>query len=322
MTTSTNTKEERVSALGASTRRVTARIGVRRGNVPGADRPGLTPYLLILPGMVFYAAFVLVPIAETIRLSFVRWDGLLPEVFVGLANYTAVLRDRNMLTSLVVMVAFVGFACVAPVLVALLLVGVIVRTRIRGLSVLRLVYFLPYTIALAVVAIAWRWLYATDGSINLIVGALFGEDAKVAFLGDFTLALPALGLVSFWVMFGFVVVMLLSGAQHIPRELYEAARVDGAGPIAEFFAVTLPGVRHELRVSLVMTFILAMRMFDLPLMATQGGPGYSTTTPSLMMYRDVFLNLQIGRGAAIAVLLTILICAGVLIIYRLLRPKD
>jgi raffinose/stachyose/melibiose transport system permease protein len=233
-----------------------------------------------------------------------------------------VLKDNTTWQAATVSLVFVVFSCLLPVLVALLLAGIIARMKVRGLSILRFVFFLPYTIALAVVAIAWRWLYATDGTVNLIVGALFGEEAVSAYLGDADLALPALGLVAFWTMFGFVVVMLLSGTQHIPHELYDAARADGAGPVREFFAVTLPGVRQELRVSFVLTFIMALRTFDLPLMATQGGPGYHTTTPSLIMYRDVFLNMQIGRGATIAVLLTVVIGAGVIFINRVFSSKD
>ncbi len=311
-----------MSATRTLRRPRTELVGPPAAKARGADRPGGTPYLLILPGFVFYAAFVLVPIVETFRLSFVKWDGLLPETWVGLANYGKVLQDPTWWSSTTVALTFVLFSCLLPCGVALLLAGIIARTKIRGLSLLRFVYFVPYTIALAVVAIAWRWLYATDGSINLVVRALFGEDTVKAYLGDNGTALSALGIAAFWTMFGFVVVMLLSGTQHIPRELFEAARMDGAGPVREFFAVTLPGIRQELRVSLVLTFIMALRTFDLPLMATQGGPGYATTTPSLMMYRDVFLNLQIGRGAAIAVLVTIGIAVGVAVINRALRSED
>ncbi|MEV0819851.1 carbohydrate ABC transporter permease [Nonomuraea rubra] len=103
--------------------------------------------------------------------------------------------------------------------------------------------------------------------------------------------------------------------------MYEAARIDGAVPVREFCTVTLPGIRHELRVSLVMTLTPALRVFDLPLLATQGGPG-ATTTPSLMMYRDVFVNGQVGPGAAIAMLLTIVIFIGVGLVNRLVRPEQ
>jgi ABC-type sugar transport system permease subunit len=285
------------------------------------DDARAVPYFLILPGFAFYALFVIVPIIDTVRLSFFSWDGLSEQVFVGLDNFKQVLTDPNTWSALKVSVVFVVFSCVLPVVIALCLVGIIARTRIRGLAFFRFVFFLPYTIALAVVAIAWRWIFALDGSVNEIIKFFLGSRFVRPFLGDTHLALPALGIVGLWATFGFVLVMLLSGAQHIPKELYEAARIDGAGPVREFFAVTLPGVRHELRVALVMTLIMALRVFDLPLMATQGGPGYATTTPSLMMYRDVFVNGQIGPGAAIAVLLTIVIFVGVGVANRVIRSE-
>ncbi|MGA2501281.1 MAG: sugar ABC transporter permease [Tepidisphaeraceae bacterium] len=278
--------------------------------------PGMLPYLLILPGLVFYTLFVIIPIIGTLSLSLFQWDGLSTPVWVGLDNFAEVLADPQTLGAFQVSIAFIFFGCVLPVGIALLLVAAITRTHIRGLSFFRFVYFLPYTLALAVVAIAWRWLYALDGSTNEIIRVFFGSGATRPFLGDFFWALPALGVVAMWATFGFVLVMLLSGAQHVPRDLYDAARVDGAGPVREFLAVTLPGVRYELRVAVIMTLIMALRVFDLPLMATQGGPGYATTTPSLMMYRDVFIDGQIGPVAAIAVLLTVVIFVGVGLVNR------
>lgn len=272
------------------------------------------PYALIIPGLTFYAAFVLWPIVRTVQLSFQQWDGLLPPTWVGLSNFSALSTDPAIWSAFKVSGVMVLFSCLLPVAVALGLVGLIARTRVRGLSLLRFVYFMPYTVALAAIAIAWRWLYATNGSINQIVGGIFGKSAKTAYLGSFTFALPAVGFITFWGTFGFVVVMLLSGTQHIGRELYEACRVDGAGPIREFFVVTLPGVKQELQVALVMTFILAMRTFDVPLITTDGGPGNATTTPSLLMYQDVFVNSEIGPGAAIAVLITVFTLVGVFLI--------
>jgi len=292
-----------------------ARPVSRRGR-SGSGESRMMPYLLILPGLVFYALFVIVPIIGTLSLSLFQWDGLTTPLWVGLNNFADVLADPKTLAAFQVALVFTLFTCFLPVVIALILVGAITRTRVRGLSFFRLVYFLPYTLALAVVAIAWRWLYALDGSINEIIRVIFGAAATRPFLGDFDWALPALGVVGVWVTFGFVLVLLLSGAQHIPQDLYDQARVDGAGPIREFFAVTLPGLRYELRVALTMTLIFSLRMFDLPLMTTQGGPGYATTTPSLMMYQDVFVNGQVGPGAAIAVLLTIVIFVGVAAVDR------
>lgn len=283
---------------------------VRRGGSRSGE-PRMLPYLLILPGMAFYSLFVILPIIGTLSLSLFQWDGLTTPIWVGLDNFAEVITDPETLAAFLVSITFILFSCLLPVAISLILVAAMTRARVRGLSFFRLAFFLPYTLALAVVAIAWRWLYALDGSINDVIRMLLGTSAARPFLGDFFWALPALGVVSVWVTFGFVVVLLLAGAQHIPKDLYDQARVDGAGPVSEFFAVTLPGLRYELAVSLTMTLIFSLRMFDLPLMTTQGGPGYATTTPSLMMYRDVFTNGQVGFGAAIAVLLTIVIFIGV-----------
>ncbi len=280
------------------------------------------PYWLIVPGLVFYLAFVIVPIIATVRQSFYQWDGLGPQVGVGWANFTSVLTSSQTWSAFKVSGVMVIFTCLLPVGGGLLLVGFVARTKVRGLSLLRFVFFLPYTVALAAVAIAWRWIYASNGALNGIVGATIGKSAEVAYLGSFSLALPAVGIIAFWATFGFVTVLLFSGAQHIPREQFEAARIDGAGPIREFLAVTLPGLRHEVRVVLVMTFIMAMRTFDIPFVTTQGGPGYATTTPILTMYQDVFQNGEIGQGAAIAVIVSLVIVVGVVIITRLVRTED
>ena len=294
------------------------RSALRRPDAATGE-PVALPYLLILPGLVFYALFVIVPIAGTFSLAFFRWDGLTTPEWVALDNFARVLGDQRTQAAFRVSIVFILFNCLLPVAIGLVLVAAMTRTRIRGLSFFRLVYFLPYTLALAVVAIAWRWLFAVDGSVNETIRLLLGPDAVRPFLGDFALALPALGIVGVWVNFGFVLVLLLAGAQHIPKDLYDQARVDGAGPVGEFLAVTLPGLRYELAVALTMTLIFSLRMFDLPLMTTQGGPGYATTTPSLMMYRDVFGDGRVGLGSAIAVVLTILIVAGVAVVNRFIR---
>lgn len=277
------------------------------------------PYALILPGLAFYAAFVIVPIVATLSLSLFRWDGLMTPVFVGLDNFRKVLGDPNVRGTFGVIFAFVLLQGILPILMGLVLTVAMTRARVRGMSWFRLVYFIPYTLALAVVAIAWRWLLAMDGSVNQVVGVVLGEGARTAWLGDFFWAMPALGVMGAWVNFGFVLVLLLAGAQRIPRDLYDQARVDGAGIWREFLAVTLPGLRYELSVGMTMTVIFALRMFDLPLMTTHGGPGYATTTPSLFMYWSVFLNGEVGIGSAIAVLLTIVVLISVLIVGRLFR---
>src|SRR5262249_49555083 len=136
-------------------------------------------------------------------------------------------------------------------------------------------------------------------------------------LGDFTWALPALGLVGTWITFGLCMVLFLAGMQKIPRELYDAAKVDGAGALREFRAVTLPGLRNELVVALTLTTITALRSFDLIYNTTLGGPGGQTRVPSVLIYLNAFQYNQVGVAAAVAVLLTAIIFAIAFVITRL-----
>jgi raffinose/stachyose/melibiose transport system permease protein len=146
-----------------------------------------------------------------------------------------------------------------------------------------------------------------SGPVNQFFGLIQLDSVKRAWLGDFTWALPAVGLIGTWVMFGLCLVLFLSGVQKIDRSLYEAARIDGAGAVREFFAVTLPGLRNELAVALTLTTIAALRNFDLIYITTQGGPGNSTSVPSFEVYHRAFESGQIGSAAAIGITLTLII---------------
>ena len=129
-------------------------------------------------------------------------------------------------------------------------------------------------------------------------------------------------MIGTWVTFGFCMILFVSGAQSIPQELYEAARMDGAGPVAEFFAVTLPGLRPQLAVALTLTITAALRTFDLVYVATQGGPGSSTTTPALLLYRKAFQNPDVGAAAAIAVVLAIACLLVAILIQRVTERES
>jgi raffinose/stachyose/melibiose transport system permease protein len=151
------------------------------------------------------------------------------------------------------------------------------------------------------------WIYAPSGPLHSALDAVGLGALSRGWLGDFRWALPALGLVGSWVMFGLCIVLFLAGIQKIPLSLYEAARVDGAGRVREFFAVTLPGLRGELAVTLTLTTIMALRTFDLIYISTNGGPGTTTTVPSVLVYQNAFANGRVGLAAAVAVVLTLII---------------
>jgi raffinose/stachyose/melibiose transport system permease protein len=191
--------------------------------------------------------------------------------------------------------------------VALVLVGIMGGMRVRGLTLFRTILFVPYVIAPVVTGVAWRWLLAPDGPVNSVLSAVGLHRWARPWLGDFTWALPSVGLIGTWMLYGLVMVLLLAAVQRIPLDLYEAARLDGAGPVREFFAVTLPGVKDEVVIVLVLAVTAALRNFDLIYVTTQGGPGNQTEVPSWMVYRLAFVVGDLGRASALGVLLTILI---------------
>jgi raffinose/stachyose/melibiose transport system permease protein len=174
-------------------------------------------------------------------------------------------------------------------------------------------------IALVVVAVMWKMIYDPDnGALNRFLG-VFGIEGK-SWLGDFSLALPSVGFVGTWVYFGLAMVLLTAGVQKIPASLYDAARVDGAGAVREFFAVTLPALRGEIAVTLTLTTVYALRNFDLVYITTKGGPGNATSVPAYQVYDRAFQTGQVGSAAAVGITLALIIFAITFVINRVAEP--
>lgn len=273
----------------------------------GRGRRRLTPYLFILPAFAVYAAFLLYPLARSIQLSLYNWDGLTLATFVGFGNYADILGDERLRAAFGHAFVFIFFFAVLPLGLGLVMAAVLTRSRVHGLGAFRTIVFLPQVIAMVVVAVAWRQIYAPDGALNAVLRALgLGELAR-AWLGDYTFTLPAVGLIGTWVSTGLVTVLLMAGMARVPVEQFEAARIDGAGAVREFFAIIVPSVRGEITVALTLTIVAALKTFDLIYVTTSGGPGNSTTVPSYEVYRRAFELGQVGSAAAVGVTLTALI---------------
>ena len=175
--------------------------------------------------------------------------------------------------------------------------------------------------ALVAAGVAWTWLYSPDGLVNQILRVLGLSGTTRAWLGDFTFALPAVGVIGVWVMLGFCTVLLLSGIGKIDPALYEAASLDGAGRLRQFRAVTLPGLRQEVVVCTTFTVVAALASFDVIQVSTQGGPGYQTIVPGVEIYRLTFLDQRIGQASALAIFLTVLVLLVIWPIQRLGRTE-
>ncbi len=276
------------------------------GSLRSPGEPGKVAYLYLLPAGVVFAVFVLLPLVHAAWLSLFDWDGLTPGIWTGLSNYTDALSDGGLRSAFLHALILIVFYALVPLLIGLVIAGLLARVQVRGLPFFRTVLFLPQVIAMVVVAVMWRMIYDPGaGALNTLLGlvGIGNQD----WLGSFSLALPSVGAIGTWVMYGLAMVLLLAGVQKIPPSLYDAARVDGAGLVREFFAVTLPALRGEIAVALTLTTIQALRNFDIVYVTTGGGPGTSTTVPSYEVYNRAFNGGQVGSAAAVGIILTAII---------------
>jgi raffinose/stachyose/melibiose transport system permease protein len=297
------------------------RLGLRRrSRLSGYSWSSL---FYLAPALAFFVVFVIYPICVSLQISFYQYDGLTPATPVGFANYINVFTDpdlRNALLHSLVLLVFYSFI---PICIGLLLAAAMSRIRIYGLTFFRALLFLPQILASVVVAVSWRGMLAIDGPINALLHAIGLGTWATSWLGNFDTALPSIGVIGAWVEYGLCMVLFLAGIVTIDRSLYEAARLDGAGPVREFFAITLPALRPQISIALILTITFALRNFDLIWNTTRGGPGTSTTVPSLYVYQDAFQNRELGQASSLAIVLTLVILAIVGLVQWLLRePKE
>jgi raffinose/stachyose/melibiose transport system permease protein len=287
----------------------------RRSGRAAPGDPRNVAWLYVLPGLAFYGLFTLAPLIHTVYYSLFSWDGLTAKTYVGLANYSDAIADHTLRSSFAHAAVLIAFYAAIPVVLGLLLTAALTRHTVRGFRFFRTVLFLPQLIAGVVIAQAWTWIYDDSGPVNWTLRKVGLGSLARPWLGDFSWALPAIGTIGTWVTYGLCMVLFVSGVQKIPSSLYDAARVDGAGAFREFFSVTLPGLRGEILVAVVLTTINALRSFDIVYNTTAGGPGGSTLVPSLYMYQNAFLYNKVGYAAAVATILavTIFILAGIVL---------
>ncbi|WP_329236889.1 sugar ABC transporter permease [Streptomyces canus] len=296
---------------------------IRAGRHAGARRRRrrrATALLYVLPALLPYTLFAVLPALHTAYLSLFDWDGVTLPSFTGFANYRKVFSDPQLRAAAWHAGALVLFFSVLPIFIGLVSAAIAARrSGRRGTAAVRTLLFLPQVVPLVAVAIIWRWVYAEDGTLNQLLRAVGLNRFADSWLGSFTWSLPAVGLIGTWVVAGLCMVLFLSGTQRIDQELYEAARMDGAGPVREFWSITVPLLRPEIAVALSITVIAALSSFDLIYITTGGGPGNSTVVPGILIYRLAFGGGQVGLASALAVVLTAVISIAVLVINRLAR---
>ncbi|WP_255946403.1 carbohydrate ABC transporter permease [Streptomyces odontomachi] len=295
------------------------RVAGRYRRAPGSPRA--IGYLYVVPALALYAVFLLFPFGQTVWLSLLHWDGLNVATWAGAGNYRALLTDPTLRAPFGHALVLLLFYAALPVAIGLLLASALTRFRVRGMTFFRTVLFLPQVLAMVVVGVAWRAILTPDGLLNDTLRLVGLDGLARPWLGDSTFALPAVGVVGTWVETGLCLVLFLAGAQRIPRELYEAARLDGAGALNEFRAVTLPGLRPQIAVALTLTIVAGLRNFDLIYITTSGGPGNATSVPAYEVYHRAFETGDVGSAAALGVGLTALIFVLSVAVARLVEGR-
>ena len=257
-------------------------------------------YAFLAPVLVGFVVFVLGPALAAVGLSFFDYDILTPPRFVGLANYIQLLRDprlpRIYLNTVVYVLWYVG----ATTVLALALAVAADRPMLAVWRYLiRTAYFFPVLTSLASVSIVWQYLYNTDfGIINYYLGRL--GIPRIPWLTSSQWAISSIVLLGVWKNLGFNFILFVAGLQNIPRQLYEAARIDGAGRWASFRYVTLPSLTPVLFFSMVWGLINAFQVFDSPYILTSGGPGDASRTVVMYIYETGFRFFQMGYASTIA----------------------
>jgi raffinose/stachyose/melibiose transport system permease protein len=289
----------------------------------GIRRQTLIAWLFIAPALLFYATFVLWPLALSFWYSLFRWDGIGPMTWKGIDNYVRVLTDPRLSGTIVNAFQLIIYFSFLPVALALVVASVSRRIATGRLGTWsRTVLFLPQVIPLVAAGIVWKWVLAQSGVVNQLLTAVGLGSITTAWLGDFNTALPAVGLIGAWVLLGLCMILLLTGMTKIDQALYESARIDGASAVQEFFSITLPNLRNEIAVCLTITIIAALRTFDIVYVSTGGGPGFATMVPGLQIYILAFNGRAVGQASALAISLVVLVLLFVLPLQRLSKGSD
>jgi multiple sugar transport system permease protein len=264
-------------------------------------REVIEAYLYLLPTFVGLILFSLGAIIASVGISFTDWDVLRPPHWIGLSNYAGLFSTPLVWQIFGTTLYYTGV--IVPVGTALALgLALALNRGLRGIVLLRSLYFLPVISSTVAVSLVWGWLYNQQfGLINYLLSVV--GITGPAWLADTRTAMPAVLIMSIWKGLGYNMVIFLAGLQGIPQELYEAAKIDGAGAWARFRYVTFPLVSPTTFFVVVLSTIAAFQVFDQTFVMTAGGPAYSTTTLALYIYQNAFQWFHMGYAAALSYVL-------------------
>ena len=277
----------------------------------------------LVPPAVIYIWLVLLPMAQAVFYSLYRWNGLGPlQHFVGLGNYELILRDRVFISALGHNLIIVALSICIQLPLALAL-ALLLRGGVPGRAAFRMIFFLPYVLSEVVTGVIWSFIYnPQNGLMNAVLGAVIPGFNPIGWLGDPGIVLYALFVVITWKYFGLHFILYTAGLQDIPSELEEAAEIDGASTWQKLRYVTIPLLGRTIRLSVFLSVLGSLQIFDLIWVMTTGGPVNASETMATYLYKFGFQRFAIGYGSAVAVVLFVICLAFAIFYQRQIMSRD
>ncbi|MHC1750645.1 MAG: carbohydrate ABC transporter permease [Cellulosilyticaceae bacterium] len=264
----------------------------------------LTIGLFLLPALVLYIVFQIIPLIGAFYFSVVEWNGIAGSAvkLVGLKNYSDVFHNPSFLLALKNMAKMVVFSVMFHTPIALLL-AVAINTKCKGYRAFKALFFVPTVFPLTAIGLMWYFVFMPTGSLNALLTSVGLQNLTKAWLVQPSSAMNTIIFVNIWAGIGYYMVILLAGLTMIPDEIYEAAAIDGANSVSEFFRITVPMLRSTLSLCILMDIIGTVKIFDLVFAMTGGGPNGLTNLPTTLLYNEAFKYGHYGLGSAIGVII-------------------
>ena len=270
----------------------------------------------ILPNFIGFLFFVLVPVGFSLLLSFTKWDGFTPMAFSGLKNFAAILKESVFRQSLGRTFIY-AIACVLFTTFASLGLAVLLNRKFKARDFFRSMIFFPHVASIVSIAVVWRLLFMRDaGPINVFL-RFIGVANPPGWFASTAWALPGVIIVAIWKSMGYYMIVYLAALQNIPRELHEAAGIDGASGVQYFWRIAMPLLSPATFFVVLMLTIGSFKSFDIIFALTEGGPGNATTLISNYIYNKAFLAFDYGQTSAAAMILFLIVGLLTLIQFRM-----
>lgn len=265
------------------------------------------PYLFLLPAGIVLLIFFFIPFFQTIGLSFLDYsNNIYHASFAGLQNYVAILHNpvfyKVMLNTIIYLVVAVPILAIIPLFLAIL-----INQKIKGITLYKILIYLPVIVSIVVAAIAFKWLYAEQGILNYLLNVFHIH--SLGWLTDPKYAIYSVIIVTIWKGIGYYMMIYLAALMSVPKELYEACDIDGAGFFTKHLTVTIPHIMPTIALVTTISSISAMKIFAEIYVMTKGGPLNSTKTIVYYIYEKAFENLDLGYASAMAVILLVIVMA-------------